>query len=55
MTFDKKQYWSRRKKGLHGQIHPVGNKENRYDLRVILRTVKKDRLDKLRKGENDSG
>lgn len=44
--FDKKLYWKRRKKGLHGQVPAPGSKEHRYDIRVALRNEQA----KLRKG-----
>lgn len=50
-TFDKKTYWDRRSKGLHGHIHPLDSKEARYDTRVVMEKMRADALFNMKKGK----
>lgn len=53
LKFDKKVYRDRRKKGLHGQIHPYGSKEQRYDERHMMRKMRADKLKKIQEADDE--
>jgi len=53
MTFDKSIYWDRRNKGLHGQIHEWGSKEQRYDNRVMDKKQLADTLKAMKGKKNE--
>jgi hypothetical protein len=48
--FKKSVYRDRRNKGYHGQVHPKGSPEQRYDDRLMMRKIRIDHMKKLRKG-----
>jgi hypothetical protein len=53
LKFDKKVYWDRRRKGMHGQIHPPDSPEARYDARKAFSKIREDQFKQLEKGIPD--
>lgn len=54
LKFDKKVYWDRRRKGLHGQIHEYGSKEQRYDERHMMKKMRADTMKKIIQKETNN-